>query len=357
MKTKKLKKKHDKETHKHLVLKKDLLCEKNLKNNFTKFFFIIPFLIAISLGVYYVYNLKTEIGNLGFPLDDPWIHLTFAKNLIQYGAFSYYKNEIVTSGSTSPLYTLLSTIFFILIKNEFILSYSIGIIFYGLAALIIFLIIQQTTNSNLSALIFSILFALQPKLSLISVSGMETTLFVFLLLLAFYFFIKENFLWSGIVTALSVWARPEGLILALIFFIVVLLQRFTFIDNLQIKKLKVQQIIKKLIPFIVILSGYFLFNYLLSGNLLPNTYKAKIMYYLGSSRENFLKRDVISFFTSNEFTIWWVLFLLGLGWIIYYAFKRKYDQLFISILFSLTFVLIYYIQLPFSHRLVGILCL
>ena len=46
-------------------------------------------------------------GTNGFPLDDPWIHLQFAKNLHAYGHYSYYKAEMVTSGSTSPLYTLI----------------------------------------------------------------------------------------------------------------------------------------------------------------------------------------------------------------------------------------------------------
>lgn len=27
-------------------------------------------------------------GEFGFPLDDPWIHLQFAKNLHDYGSFS-----------------------------------------------------------------------------------------------------------------------------------------------------------------------------------------------------------------------------------------------------------------------------
>ncbi len=47
-------------------------------------------------------------GGFGFPLDDPWIHLQFARTLREYGRFSYFANEMITSGSTSPLYTLLS---------------------------------------------------------------------------------------------------------------------------------------------------------------------------------------------------------------------------------------------------------
>ena len=56
-------------------------------------------------------SLKSNAGP-GFPLDDPWIHLQFARNLREFGAFSYFRNEMVTAGSTSPLYTILHPLIF-----------------------------------------------------------------------------------------------------------------------------------------------------------------------------------------------------------------------------------------------------
>ena len=47
----------------------------------------------------------------GFPLDDPWIHLQFAKNLHDYGSFSYFKNEIFKTEKAIGVGDLGKTIF------------------------------------------------------------------------------------------------------------------------------------------------------------------------------------------------------------------------------------------------------
>lgn len=43
---------------------------------------------------------------LGFPLDDAWIHQTYARNLVRLGEWSFVPGE-PSAGSTSPLWTLL----------------------------------------------------------------------------------------------------------------------------------------------------------------------------------------------------------------------------------------------------------
>ena len=45
-------------------------------------------------------------GGLGWPLDDSWIHLQFARNLAAGGGLAYNSGELVT-GSTAPLWTAL----------------------------------------------------------------------------------------------------------------------------------------------------------------------------------------------------------------------------------------------------------
>ena len=70
--------------------------------------FLIPLmLLGTGMCIFAGWNAYRVNGAAGFPLDDPWIHLQFAKNLHEYGSYSYYRNQTVTSGSTSPLYTLL----------------------------------------------------------------------------------------------------------------------------------------------------------------------------------------------------------------------------------------------------------
>jgi len=114
-----------KKSTKHTTKLQHKLDEKAAEPIYTKQFekkfrylILIPVLLSIAAAVYLIYSAYKTNGFFGFPLDDPWIHLTFAKNLIEYRSFSYFKNELVTSGSTSPIYTLLLSLFYIVSKNE-----------------------------------------------------------------------------------------------------------------------------------------------------------------------------------------------------------------------------------------------
>src|SRR5205085_872211 len=49
---------------------------------------------------------RSIAGAAGFPLDDSWIHLHFARNLAEGAGFSYNPG-VPVAGSTAPLWTLL----------------------------------------------------------------------------------------------------------------------------------------------------------------------------------------------------------------------------------------------------------
>src|SRR5438477_95827 len=56
---------------------------------------------ALYLGFSYV-----QLGKLSLPLDDAWIHQTFARNLALHGEFAFVPGQI-SAGSTSPFWTIL----------------------------------------------------------------------------------------------------------------------------------------------------------------------------------------------------------------------------------------------------------
>lgn len=347
MKRKKIKKE---KYHQKSVTKKLLLFQSKLEKKLNFILSLIPVLMAIGISIYYLIYQHSKNGFFSFPLDDPWIHLQFAKNLVEYGSYSYFKDQVITSGSTSPLYTFLAALLYLLIKNEFILSYLIGIVFSGLLTYLFFQLSKFEFKSDYAALALSVLIATQPKLGLISVSGMESTMFIFFLVATVYFYRSQNFLMTGVFSGLSLWARPEGLILISVLIFDLTVQKIFFKTEFADKFFKEKKTFQFILPIAFLLIAYFTFNYTLSGDFFPNTYKAKLAYYFGSDRTNFLKRDVLDYFSSKEFILIWIAFILNLIFIIRDITKKQYNKSFLYLTFIIAFVLIYYFKLPFTHR-------
>ena len=68
---------------------------------------VIVLLAFVSVIAYVVG--AGAMGEMGFPLDDAWIHQTYARNLAQTGQWAFVPGE-PSAGSTSPLYTVLLSI-------------------------------------------------------------------------------------------------------------------------------------------------------------------------------------------------------------------------------------------------------
>src|SRR3989454_11432366 len=66
-------------------------------------------LLVVALAVPLAVLLTSErriAGAAGFPLDDSWIHLQFARNIAEGAGFAYNPG-VPVAGSTAPLWTLL----------------------------------------------------------------------------------------------------------------------------------------------------------------------------------------------------------------------------------------------------------
>src|SRR5438093_2333742 len=62
--------------------------------------------IPVALALFYLSSELAREGRLGFPMDDPYIHFQFARNLAHGAGFSFNPGE-PTPGATSPLWVLL----------------------------------------------------------------------------------------------------------------------------------------------------------------------------------------------------------------------------------------------------------
>lgn len=310
-------------------------------------------IISLLLSFIYIYSANGTNNILGFPLDDPWIHLTFAKNLVDYGSFSYFKNEMATAGSTSPIYTLLLSAGFLITSNEMILSYAVGMAFFALSSAFFYKLASfEFAKENIYAILAAAIFLVDKWMNFVSVSGMETTMFIFILVAAAYFYRKKKAVPFGIFLSLIMWTRPDGVAFIGALAVDYMLQKYLSKSDTTLKLFSKQDFVKISIIASLFLVLYFLMNLSLSGSLLPNTYNAKLTYYAPEfrSRAEFLKFEVWDYFTKGSYGIIMIGFFAGFYFTIADLFKKKYNGNFLFIVFIAAFVFIYWYKLPYAHR-------
>ncbi len=122
-------------------------------------------------------------GSLGFPLDDAWIHRTYARNLAHTGQMSYVPGQ-PSAGSTSPLWTILLSIGYLLRLDYRLWTYFLGAVGLALTAWTAYRLAHRLFPDQLWAAPLTGLFcALEWHLTWAAFSGMETILFTWLALL------------------------------------------------------------------------------------------------------------------------------------------------------------------------------
>jgi hypothetical protein len=81
--------------------------------------------VAALLTVFFYLLLSVLTLGVGFPLDDSWIHLTYARNLAEHGEWAFRLGER-SAGSTAPLWTALLSIGFLIGLAPYVWTYLVG---------------------------------------------------------------------------------------------------------------------------------------------------------------------------------------------------------------------------------------
>jgi arabinofuranosyltransferase len=328
----------------------------NLSGTIKKIILLVLVILSVVLPYYYITYAYSVNHEHGFPLDDPWIHLTFARNLVEYGSFSYFKNEIVTAGSTSPIYTFILAAGFLVTKSEMILSYVLGILFFAASVFAFYRLAENLFPKEYWLVISAaLLFVLDRWINFISVTGMETTLYILLLIACFYYYRKRNAVMFGLTLALTFWARPDAI--AFIGAVIVDYLLFIYFKKKSPKETLMpeftkNELVKAGTVFGILMIIYFVMNLMLSGSLLPNTYEAKLTYYTPEyrSRAEFLKFEVWEYFTDSSYVLLIVPFVIAFIKIAGDSFKLRYNSFLLPVIFIFALIFIYWYKLPYAHR-------
>jgi arabinofuranosyltransferase len=151
-------------------------------------------------------------GASGFPLDDSWIHLHFARNLAAGAGFSYNPGTPI-AGSTAPLWTLLLGAGAFVVSPSLAMAKGIGIVATVAAALVTRRTALAWGARGDIALVASIALTWMGPIVWGALSGMEVSLAALLVAAALLAHARDQALASAVCAALAVLARPEALLL------------------------------------------------------------------------------------------------------------------------------------------------
>ena len=258
------------------------------------------FALAASLGMAVYLAGSQRLCAIGFPLDDAWIHQTYARNLALSGQWAFVAGQ-PSAGSTAPLWTLLLAGGYWLGLEYHIWTYGLGFILLCLLAWLSYRLTRVIFPGAPAAAGWGagLAVALEWHLLWAAGSGMETLLLAVFALAVFLQLMQgpnqtatrgyaATRAWLlGLIVGLSVTARPDGLTLLPVAAMGLALQRGkrerervgTGADR---EGSPVGQLISGGVQvgmltagFALVFSGYLIFNRSLGGDYWPNTLYAK----------------------------------------------------------------------------------
>ena len=216
-------------------------------------------LIALNLGYFFQFQDNRN--------DDAYITYRVARNLFKHQTFSYNLGEsyLVT---TSPLSAIIFAPFTAIGKENFPLIANYICNFFLIAMLISVWFFLLRKEPDFSLVIFLSVLVVIPMFYFLL--GMETNLFIFLLFLAILLLINQNFVVSGLVSALACLARGDSLLLLGI------APLYIFFINSDPTS-RVKRFIRYLSSFVLIYGSWSVYSKFQFGSFFPSTFKTKII--------------------------------------------------------------------------------
>ncbi len=216
---------------------------------------------------------RPALTPLGFPLDDAWIHLVYARSFAMDFSLAYNVGEPST-GCTSPLWAALLGVGQLLIRPDsdaaaIRLSLVLGAGLHVLCAVAVARIAARLGDA-FAALVAGVTVALCPQLCAAALSGMEVPLTALLLLLGIQALLDARWIQAGVWLGLAPLARPEAALASTVAVLWTLFAR-TQMD----RKQRVNQLMSLAIPALLGASWLLLRDFRLTGHALPATFYAK----------------------------------------------------------------------------------
>jgi hypothetical protein len=307
---------------------------------------------AVALGSYIL--ASDWVYRTGFPLDDAWIHQTYARNLGSTGSWSFIPGQ-PSAGSTAPGWTILLALGYWLNLNEYFWTFFLGWCVLWLLSLVSTYGFRMLIPPYAKWGVFTgFVVIFEWHLTWAAGSGMETLLASLVALGVILLTIHLSNQWSngiippvrqwlltGVLAGLSVWIRPDGIALLGVVALTIVM------TELNIKS-KINAALALSIGFLLTTIPYLVFNQVLAGEFLPNTFFAKQAEYAVLRSIPIWER----FFNivQQPLTGVGILLLPGFIWFGIESFRSRKWAPAISWSWILGYLLVYAIRLPVSYQ-------
>jgi arabinofuranosyltransferase len=230
--------------------------------------------VQLLIFLFYVLTELHQNGKLGFPLDDPWIHLTFARNLARGWGFAFNHGEPV-QGSSAPLWTVILALFHLFTKSVVAMVWIakiLGATFLYVAGLFACRLVFALTRRRWAGLVAGLVLVTFSHFDWAMASGMEVTLCAALVLAGTYYHLVpqrggRQYL-SWVLFALAVYVRPESFLLPVFLIADIIIRRLAFRQKIVFWR--------GLAVCGAAIVPYFVLNLALAHSVFPQTYIAKV---------------------------------------------------------------------------------
>ncbi|MEE8385253.1 MAG: hypothetical protein V3S01_05015 [Dehalococcoidia bacterium] len=162
-----------------------------------------------GLSAIYWTAVLVVCGGPGFPLDDSFIHLQFARNFYEHGQMAF-KPGVPSSGSTAPMYAVLIAGAYHLVRNWYLASHLLGGLCSLGTAMAVYGITHSWTGRRNLARWAGLLTVFAAPTVVQAYSGMESAAYSLFFLVGLWLYgFDSRRLFGSAVLALTIWLRPE----------------------------------------------------------------------------------------------------------------------------------------------------
>jgi arabinofuranosyltransferase len=155
---------------------------------------------------------RAVAGVSGFPLDDSWIHLHFARNLAEGHGFAYNPDRPI-AGSTAPLWTLVLAAGALVVGPSVTLAKVLSMAGAVGAAILTRRAALAWGAAPGTALLTGVALLWTGPMAWGALSGMEVTLAALLVAGALLALAHDRTAWTAALASLAILARPEAALL------------------------------------------------------------------------------------------------------------------------------------------------